>query len=199
NLGRTMYWTNITPRLGVAYRYNEKTVMRGGYGISTIPLSVLDTNGWAFNFPVLQNQTMNAPNSFVAAGALRTGLPAPLLAQTPSDGIIRNGSDQNYFTVPRDFKEPYLESWNIAVQRALPAHFVLEAAYVGNHAVGVQTRSNLNAGLVPGAGAAGQPLNLLFNHRSTVTSWIRVGNLYHSLQVKFDRRLSGGMLLMSAY
>ena len=199
NLGRKMYWTNLTPRFGAAYRYNEKTVFRAGYGISTIPVSVLDTNGWAFNFPVLQNQTLNAANSFSAAGALRTGFPAPLLAQIPADGIIRNASDQNYFSVPSDFKEPYLESWNIAFQRSLPKNFVFEAAYVGNHAVGVQTRTNLNAGLVPGAGAAGQPLNARFNHRSTVTSWMRVGNLYHSLQVKFDRRFSNGMLLTSAY
>src|SRR6185503_7210423 len=130
------------------------------------------------NFPVLQNQTLTAANSFIAAGSLRTGFPAPLLAQVPSDGIIRNASDQNYFTVPADFKEPYLESWNIAIQRSLPKNFVLEAAYVGNHAVGVQTRTNLNAGLVPGAGAAGQPLNTLFAHRSNVTTWFRTSNVY---------------------
>jgi len=178
---------------------NQKTVLRAGYGISTIPLSVLDTNGWAFNFPILQNQPLTALNSFVAAGALKTGLPAPLLATIPSDGKIRNAPDQNYFTVPADFKEPYLESWNIAFQRALPKNFTFEAAYVGNHAVGVQTRTNLNAGLVPGAGAAGQPLNILFGHRSTVTTWFRTSNVYDSLQIKFDRRFSNGFLLTTAY
>jgi hypothetical protein len=199
NLGRKMYWTNITPRFGVAFRPNEKTVLRGGYGISTIPLSILDTNGWAFNFPVFQNQTLTSANSFSPVGSLRTGYPAPLLAAIPEDGIIRNAPAQNFFAVPRDFKEPYLQSWNMAVQRALPHKFVVEVAYVGNHAVGVQTRANLNAGLVPGAGAAGQPLNQRFGNRATITSWIRAGNVYHSLQAKFDRRFSNGFLLTTAY
>ncbi|MBI3683429.1 MAG: TonB-dependent receptor [Acidobacteria bacterium] len=196
NLGRETIWRNFAPRFGVAYRASEKTVLRGGYGISAIPFP---DNSYAFNFPVLQNNAFNAPNTYRAAGTLAAGFPPPIVAVIPPDGVIQNAPDNTYFTVPLDLKEGYLQSWNLAVQRSLPWKFVFEAAYVGNHGVGILGRRNLNAGLTPGAGSAGQPLFQRFRRLSDTTTWVPVGNGYHSLQVKFDRRFSEGFLLTTAY
>jgi len=196
NLGRKTMWRNFGPRFGVAYRANEKTVLRGGYGVSTIPFP---DNSYAFNFPVLQNNAFNAPNTYRAAGTLAGGFPPPIRAVIPPDGVIANAPDNEYFTVPLDLKEAYLQSWNVAVQRSLPGQFVFEAAYVGNHGVGVLGRQNLNAGLLPGAGSAGQPLFAKFRRLSQVTTWVPTSTVYHSLQAKFDRRFAGGFLLTTAY
>ena len=76
---------------------------------------------------------------------------------------------------------------------------MLEAAYVGNRGIGILGRYNLNAGLIPGAGIAGQPLNLLYGRRAATNTWLPVSNNYHSLQVKFDRRLANDLILTTAY
>src|SRR5438093_12491 len=165
NMGRQTNYGNFAPRLGLAYRVSEKTVVRAGYGISIDPSFPDDK--YAFNFPVKQNNAFNAVNSFSAAGAMAGGFAAPLVAAIPADGVITNAPiNQEYLYIPLNLKETYLQSWNLAVQRALPANFTFEAAYVGNHAVGVLTRRNINAGLVPGAGAPGQPLIQLFGRRA---------------------------------
>jgi hypothetical protein len=129
DLGRKNYLTNFAPRLGVSYRLNEKTVVRSGYGISYIPYP---DNRYAYNFPVRQNNAFNPANSFSSAGRMADGLPAPLPFTIPQDGIIRNAPNQNYEVIPLDYREGYIQSYNLAVQRSLPWQFTLDAAYVGN-------------------------------------------------------------------
>jgi hypothetical protein len=198
NMGRKTNYNNFAPRFGLAYRVSEKTVFRGGYGISIDPSFPDDK--YAFNFPVKQNNAFNAVNTFSAAGSMAGGFAAPLVAAIPPDGVIANAPlNQEYLYIPLDLKESYLQSWNLAAQRALPGNFTLEAAYVGNHAVGVLTRRNINSGLVPGAGAAGQPLNQLFGRRAVTNTWMRTDTNYNGLQAKFDRRFSNGFLLTTAY
>jgi len=51
----------------------------------------------------------------------------------PSNGIITNPTvGSTYFVVNQNFKNPYVESWNAAIQRSLPWRFVLDLAYVGS-------------------------------------------------------------------
>ena len=197
NMGRKNYKTNFAPRFGAAYRYNEKTVMRMGYGISWAPLP---DNGYAFNFPVRENNAFNAANAWSPAGRMADGFPAFKPFAIPQDGIIRNATSQVYNVIPTDAREAYVQSWNLAVQRSLPRNFSLEVAYVGNHGVGIKATQNLNAGLVAGAGSRGQPLNVAFG-RTADTNNIFFGTStnYHSLQTKLDRRFSNGFALTTAY
>ena len=69
NLGVKKYLKNFAPRTGLSYRMTETSVVRAGYGISTIPFP---DNSYAFNFPVKQNNDFNAPNTF-APGARANG------------------------------------------------------------------------------------------------------------------------------
>jgi len=198
NMGRETQYKNFAPRLGVAYRFDENTVIRGGYGIS-IDASFPDDK-YAFNFPVKQNNAFNAPNSFSAAGKMATGFAAPLVAAIPPDGVISPAPlNQVYLFIPLNTKEGYIQAWNIAVERALRWNFVFELAYVGNHNVGVLTRQNINASLVPGSGAAGRPLNQKFGRTNDTNIWMRTDTNYNGLQMKLDRRFSNGFLLTTAY
>jgi hypothetical protein len=199
NMGRTTNYANFAPRFGLAYRLSEKTVLRGGYGISIDP--AFPDDKYAFNFPVKQNNAFNAANSFSAAGSMASGFAPPLVAAIPPDGVITPAPlNQEYVPViPLDLREAYIQSWNVAVQHALPGNFTFEVAYVGNHEVGALARRNVNAGLVPGAGANGQPLNQRFGRRANTIAWVRTDTHYHGLQLKFDRRFSNGFLLTTAY
>ncbi|MGH9914520.1 MAG: TonB-dependent receptor domain-containing protein, partial [Pyrinomonadaceae bacterium] len=193
-------FSNFAPRLGVAYRFNNKTVLRAGFGTTIVPFP---NNTYAFNFPVKQNNQFNPPNSFAAAGSLAAGFPEPIVFDVPANGIIdaslpvlRNTS---LFSVPLDLREGKIHSWNVAFQRELIWGITAEAAYVGNVGRGIITPIDINAGLVPGQDNAGRPLFSEFGRTTSVTSRIPTDTNYHSLQVKVDRRFLKGLLLTTSY
>jgi hypothetical protein len=204
DIGRQTNYKDFAPRLGLAYRLTEQTVVRAGFAISYAPFP---DNDYAFNFPVLQNNVFNAANSFSAAPvSMATGFPAPIVTSIPSSGIIPVAgalANSGYVDVNLKFKEPYVESWNLAVQRALPGKFVLEAAYVGNHGVDVPAVFNINAATVAGSGQAGRPLVQLYGVNAptgdVALKFVGTSSDYHSLQVKFDRKFSNGFLMTTAY
>ena len=220
NLGMVTRYKNFAPRLGIAYRLSDKTVVRSGFGISYEPFP---DNTYAFNFPVKQNNEFDnrAGGSFSVAllpdgtpATFAKGFPAPLVATIPSSGIIPANTplliSQGYDVINTQFKNPYVESWNLAVQRQLPHNFTFEVAYVGNHGVDIATVFNLNAVRDPafvGKKSAGQPLVLAgFCQPGTTNCQTHDANMrfvgtstnYNGLQVKFDHR-SGNFLLTTAY
>jgi hypothetical protein len=198
NTGNQVYWTGFTPRLGISWRLNDKTVLRGGYGASLITPG-LEVKGY-YNYPVRQFYVATSPNTYLPAGALARGFPPPAPVVIPSDGIIRNPSDDSFRFVAPGFKEGMLKSWNVALQRSLRAGFVLEAAYVGNHGSRYGVPRDINAGEVPGAGQRGQPLFQKFGIRTSVTNdYFPTSTDYHSLQMKLDRKFSGGFQMTTSY
>src|SRR6266566_3342776 len=183
---------SFAPRFGLAYRVNDKTVFRGGYGISYL---VRNTN--VYNFPVSQANQFSPDNSFVAAGALATGAPPPSPVQLPPNGVITSPPNQSYVYIPKDLPQGYVQSWNIAIQRMLPAKFSAEVAFVGNHGVNVPTSNNINinASRIPGSGASGRPLNILFGRTSDTNEPYNAHSYYDSLQARLNRSLSNGLTL----
>ncbi len=207
NLGMQTNYKNFAPRMGIAYRWRERTVLRAGFGISYEPFP---DNTYAYNFPVRQNNAFNQLNGFTPAvlpdgrpASMAAGFPPPIPAVIPSNGIIPATGlllNQAYSVINLKFREGYVESWNFAIQRALPKNFTAEVAYVGNHGVVIPTRYNVNAGLIPGAGANGQPMFPTFRRTaSTVISFVGTDSHYHSLQAKLDRRFSSGLMITTAY
>lgn len=199
-VGVESYFGNFAPRGGVSFRLNDKTVMRGGYGVSTIPFP---DNSYAFNFPVKQNNQFDPPSTFAPAGSMASGFPDPIVADVPENGIIDASvpslRNQRYFYVPSDLREGSLHSWNLAYQRELPGRWTAEVAYVGNRGRNILGTLNLNAGMVLGADNAGRPLFQQFGRTAEVTTWIPVKSEYHAMQAKVDRRFSNGFLVTTSY
>ncbi len=209
DLGIKYHKTFFAPRIGLAYRLNEKTVIRSGFGISYTPFP---DNSYAYNYPVRANNEFNpAVASFGPAvlpdgraATFQAGFPAPIQVPIPNDGIIRNPSiSQAYFAVNKDFKNPSVQSWNFAVQRQLPASFVLDLTYIGSHGVSQVVNYNLNSAntvAAIGQGNNGLPqfgtlrrtaaVNLLFAGFSTS---------YHGLQMKLDRRFANSLGVTTSY
>jgi len=206
DLGIATHYKYFAPRLGLAYRLKESTVFRAGFGISYTPFP---DNSYAYNFPVRANNAFNpAVASFGPAvlpngqtATFQNGFPSLILPSIPSNGIITNPAvASNYFVVNQSFKNPYVESWNAAIQQSLPWRFVLDVAYVGNHSVDTVVNYNLNAATVAGLGNAGLPEFSSFG-RTASTNLLFAGysSSYHALQVKFDRRFSGGFATTTGY
>jgi len=240
NLGRDTLYHYFAPRFGLAYRFTEKFVLRGGFGISYEPFP---NNQYAWNYPVRQANGTNQ----LTAGALPTwpsgqiasmglGFPAPAPAAVPSNGVVSGvcqvppvpgvaciGLNSQYNVIDKNFTQPYVESWNLAVERALPRNFVLTVAYVGNHGVDIPMDYDLNAATAPGicqfvaAGTAGcqptdpptklvsstcslRPMCALYN-RTAATDFLfkPTSSNYHALQARFNHRTGGGLLLTTSY
>lgn len=199
-VGVQKYYKNFAPRIGAAFRLNDKTVIRGGFGTSIIPFP---DNRYAFNFPVKQNNQFNPANQFAAAGSMAAGLPAPQVFAVPDNGIIQANTptliNQGFFTVPSNLREARLHTYNVAFQRELFWGLTADIAYVGNVARGVIADFNLNAGMVPGQDNAGRPFFTKFNKTASVQTWFPTDTSYNSLQIKVDRRFRGGWLLTNSY
>jgi len=204
NVGVQSYWKNWGPRAGASYRLDDKTVIRAGYGLSTLPFP---DNSYVYNFPVKQNNVFNAVNSFQPAGSMKAGFPDPIVASIPSSGIINAGAsglnNAAYFHVRPDMHEGSLHTYNVAFQRELPAKFTLDIAYVGNRSTNVQTQFNENAATAIGAPANNvnvfRPLFAPFGKTADVTVWIPTRETYNSLQTKLDRRFANGLLVTTSY
>jgi hypothetical protein len=192
----------------VAYRLSGKTVVRSGFGISYTPFP---DNTWMYNFPVRSNNQYVAPSgsdNFAPAvlpnglaPTFQNGFPAPDPVVVPSNGIITNPNPSTaQFYIPLNYKNGYIETWNVAVQQQLPLNLSLDVAYVGGHGVNIAASPNLNAGQVIGAGSAGQPFFAKYGTTAAVTQFFAgFSTTYNSLQVKLDRRFVGGFRLTTSF
>ena len=201
NIGVESTWTNFGPRLGAAYRFDEKTVLRAGFGSTIVPFP---DNRYAYNFPVKQTEVFTAPNSFASAGKMANGFGPPTFFPIPDSGVVDASIPQlrnaQLFYVQPDLKEGKLHTWNVAFQRQLPWNMVGEVAYVGNVGRGIILPDyNINAGQTLGADTAGQPYNQLYGRTAQVRSWLPTDTHYNSLQAKLDRRFKNGFLLTTSY
>ncbi len=209
NLGFKTRFNYFSPRVGIAYRLSDKTVFRAGYGQS---YTSFPDNSWMYNFPVRSNNFYQQANGSTdtngpvvlpngSLGSFENGFPAPDPVVIPKNGIITNPNPTtSQLYIPLNYKNPYFESWNAAIQRQLPYGFLLDVAYVGGHGVDIGANINLNAGQIIGAGAAGEELYSQFGTTAAVQQlFAAFSTSYQSLQVKFDRRLAKGLTLTTAY
>ena len=191
---------NFNPRTGVSWRLDQQTVVRAGYGASTIPFP---DNRYAFNFPVKQNYSGSATNGFQRAGSMAAGFPAPVLLNIPANGTLPvSGALQNstFDVISSDLREGTLHSWNVAFQRQLPFYLTADIAYVGNRGVDLVMDVDTNASLVYGSGNVGRPQFAQFNRTGTNRTRTNLNkSTYHGLQVKVDRRFRNGLLLTNSY
>src|SRR5262249_23450773 len=138
--------------------------------------------------------------SFSPAGSLATGAPPPSPVQLPASGVIVNPPNQSYVYIPKDLPQGYVQSWNFAIQRALPGNFSFEIAHVGNHGVNIPTNNQININAAPpGTANAGRPLNRLFGRSADTNRPYNAHTYYDSLQIKLNRRFSNGFLMTTSY
>lgn len=198
NAGTTANPHQFAPRAGLAYRFNDKTVLRAGYGISLDPYPF--TRALRDPYPVTIAQTITSTSSYIPAGTLSAGIPA-VATINPGNGVIPLPLDAYTKTLlPGDFTRGYVESMNVTLERALGYGFDLATSYVGTRSIHQMAYVEGNAGQIPGAGAAGQPLYAPFG-RTAQTQIIKPFNTanYNALQVSLKRRFSKGTLLTLSY
>lgn len=144
----------FAPRIGLAYRLGERTVLRGGYGVFFVPYSVEQTSAIGNVF------TVNAPQAFDNSQVRQPGgaaAPTVFLSNPFPNGITAPpgntlGPDtligQSPVLVEPFRRNAYVQQWNFVISRQLARNLVLDVAYAGNHGVRLPYRT-LNINQIP--------------------------------------------------
>jgi hypothetical protein len=208
--GATASKKGFAPRLGVAYRLTEKTVIRGGYGITVDPDNMRNQRN---QYPAIVNQVyqpLNAYQFISYAGVpnsdgstqvkLSDGVPLPTFPDI-STGIIKpspTASLNTYLpsmstvTFPANFDRGYYESWNLFVQHEFSPTLVAEVGYVGTHGVHVDEGVNIN-GSAPGTGTAGRQLYPYVT--SDMNMYEPFGDMtYNAIQATIRKRIGASII-----
>lgn len=156
-------WNNFAPRIGFAYtpKRGGSTVIRGAYGVY---YDVINGNLYIDNR---------------AGGSAGRGLP-----HNPA-GAIARGPFAAY-TIDQHIRSPYVQQYNLNVQRQLGRNTLLQIGYVGNLGRKLVVTRNINQPLlgVPGTVQQRRPYNARFPNLRGITSIETVGtSRYHGLQV----------------
>ena len=132
---------NFQPRLGAAFQINDRTAIRGGWGMFMVPFVMdgLNQNGFNRNTPLIASPDNGLtflatfenpfPNGYVPE--IDRGLTS-LLGQNP--GTI----------VPAHRKNGIVQRWQVSLQRELPGRWLIEGAYVGNRGTDLTTAVDAN-------------------------------------------------------
>ena len=189
DLGIPMQKNLISPRLGMTYRVNDKTVLRGGFGITNDPYSL--ARSMRTNHPILVNLYDEAPHSFTWVRPIEQGIP---LIEEPDlgSGIIEVPGNVTVVTLPNNFERGRVESWNVAFERELFWGLVGEATYVGTHSVNQLGVRELNWTPI-GGGSNGRQLFQRYGRTAATLEIAPLGNShYNALQTRLSRRFGDG-------
>lgn len=186
------------PRIGFAYRPGlvNDAVVRGGYGVYFTPQI---SNAI---FAMAEGAQATAGASLI--GNL-TGSPN-LLFSNPFPGAQAGGALNFAVSNDQNLRDSYMQQWNLNIQKKLPGNFVLDAGYVGSKGTKlIVTFEDLNRPIqVVDPRTPGLPS---LNARRPNQTWQRsvrsdksIGNsIYHSFQLKAERRTSKGLTILTAY
>lgn len=137
------------PRFGASYQVNEKTVLRGGFGIFMSPFRIVqdDVKQVGFNAQTALVPTNDQGRTFVAT--LNNPFPNGLQPATGTSlGLLTSvGQDlgaTDTGLIPANRKNAKFARIVIGLQRELPGQFVVEANFVSSWGYDLAVNRNLN-------------------------------------------------------
>ena len=182
-------WNNFAPRLSFAFRpfKNDRTVIRGGYGLyynSTMNLALFRLGGnppWATVTTYLADRAaplITFDNPFPRAAA---GVPPP----------------SNYGGLTPDFKVGYSQIRSLHVAQQLSENNAVELGYVGNFAIGGDRGVAAN-NAQPGPGPI-QTRRRFPNYGVLTEVRSDAKTFYNAGSIKFTRRFNKGFTALSSF
>jgi Carboxypeptidase regulatory-like domain len=194
-----VYRNDIGPRLGFAYGFDSKTVVRGGVGVyfGMSPATNFQYPGTAF----AKNATMFFTNNNFAC--IPGNLPLPCQSATLEDpfpsgftgpqgkqyGALANwGYGNNNDLGTTSARDAEIYQWNLGIQRELPSQIVLGVDYVANRSThlpwaGTNNRDFISSSLLAKVAAAETPTDPTCSQDSCVSNFLQtqVGNPFFGM------------------
>jgi len=164
-------------------------VVRSGFGVFY---------GRDENYGVAGRLTNNPPFVATATFAGDQTNPAFLLRDGfPANALSLASGSLNVINFPFNFLTPYVEQWNINIQRDLGGSFLAQAGYTGSGAHKLSGLANRNQ---PFPGTGNVNARRTYQGYSTINSYNPfINSTYHALLAKLERRFTKGMTLLASY
>jgi hypothetical protein len=138
---------HFEPRLGFAFNPSglKALVVRGGYSVNIAPAFYnIFLNSYS-SAPVLVSATVNCNGVCIpTGGSTYTTVHAQDTQYVPTGG---NPGSFNQTLVPKDFRQPYTQTYSLGAQYQVKNIAVVEVRYVGAHTVGDFQSLNANPNL----------------------------------------------------
>jgi trimeric autotransporter adhesin len=175
------YSTALAPRLGLALRLPKQTVLRAGFGMNyTVGQYSTFATAMAHEPPFANEQTNEVTSTCPAKTAdclsLKNGFPAPA---TVGD-----------YAVDPHYQLPYVEVWNLDVQKTMPWGVVMNVGYNGSKGNRLDVTSAPGRDPITGVSFSGVDFNY---EQSVAFSKFTAGTL------RVNKRLSNGIALGANY
>lgn len=190
---RQFYWKDFQPRVGLAYRPfgNNKTVLRGGFGIFTMT-----------NLGQLSFNTTNIDVSVVrtTANSFNNGLPAYQFpsARTPDVPAAVAGTGDFYQNTLTNYRDPQSAQWNLTVERELVPEVTLRESYVGMSSYRMSQTVDLNQ--VEPSATSPNPNPKPYLNWGRILSTTNDGHVsYDGLQSELNVRAHNGLTLQASH
>jgi hypothetical protein len=132
-------YSNVAPRVGFAFLAHPRTVFRGGFGLTYIPINsgaktALGNAPYVFNYQSVFNTT-----------TLAQGLPVPTV-QPPFNLNATNAANFTLAGIDPHYRSEYIEQFNLTMQQEI-AKSSFQITYVGE--IGKRLRQNPDVNLAP--------------------------------------------------
>lgn len=185
-------YDNWAPRVGFAYRLNDKTTVRSGYGIFYNGNYLWEAQGIRGNYPYAISETLTNLNTAGATSPIEKTF-SPILTVTPGANVPL--TDQHI--VNRNNKTSYTQQWNFHVERRLTDDLIAEVGYVGNKGTHLTMFINGNTALPgPGDPDPRRPYPVL---GATSVMDNVASSHYEGLQAKLEKRFAQGLTFRVNY
>jgi hypothetical protein len=221
-------WNNFGPRFGFSWQALPRTVLRGGYGVTFLPIQT--------RYNGTSNQGFSASTSMVAtldggrtpvdvlSNPFPNGFNQPLGA---SDGLLSSLGQGLSTLLYNESATGYSQQWSLDIQRELGPELLLDVAYSGSKGtklpmvMGInvlpseylsqgqgllQTVPNpflpyVSTGPLAAATVTRRQLLLPFPQFQGITSRTHQlgSSTYHGVQLRVNKRLSSGFSVLGAY
>jgi len=161
-----MPWTDINPRIGLAYRLGENTVIRAGYGIFFLPNDVRWNDAPHNLFSNTYTQTWISSNAATLgttpindfSNPFPTGIVQPFGRNAALINVNGNGPSAPVLSNP----EGYAQQWNFDIQHDFHDGTLIDVAYAGSKGTHLPMHSQdldqLSDSLLPTSAAGVGPL-----------------------------------------
>ncbi len=191
NPSLSKYYVHVTnqfqPRLGIAYQFNQKTVLRAGGGRFLTHMGLLDNVFPGGNSPFQPFVTVNNVRVDNPGASLTTGTAAALTMTTLNPNL----------------KPPESWNWNFTFEREIPFNVVISAAYVGRRGLHAWDVYDINEPTIGALQAnPGVSVNYLRPYKGFAEiqeEEAGVNSTYNSFQLSANRRFVNGFSFGLSY
>ncbi|MBM3737593.1 MAG: TonB-dependent receptor [Acidobacteria bacterium] len=192
---------NWADRIGLVYRFDEKTVIRMGHGYywnnvnnNQLTQSMSLFYPFVWNPQQTESTTQIVPSRFVDN----------LYPDRPTGRDLPSGPSFSFATVQKTYRRPYTGQWNFNIQRTLGQNYVAEIGYMGNISMKMPAASNFNQARLPDPNIPfqNQPIQSRrpYPEYGTIRQFDRMGKArYHALTSKIEKRFSAGFSFLGSY